>query len=74
MIETNGTAWNNNEDANIPTSIPKTAVTNPIIKLLGANANNAGTSSAGIAPGTSLSEIPLNAGTNSPKNILTPCN
>ncbi len=59
---------------NISIHIIKIAVAdiNPIITAVGAYGKITGQSSAGLAPGMILVEIPLNAGTISPKNIRTP--
>lgn len=45
---------------------------NPMTTALGANGNTVGQSRAGMAFGTALSAIPLNAGTISAKSIRTP--
>lgn len=44
----------------------------PIMTALGANGKTVGASSAGFAPFTNRSAIPLNAGTISPMAIRTP--
>src|SRR5699024_11530292 len=72
IIAGNGTTVPNKVETNIPITIPTIDVTNPINRALGAYGKNIGTSNAGFAPGTNFNAIPLNAGTISPKNILTP--
>ena len=48
------------------------ATMKPIIRAFGAQSKITRQSRAGIAPGTTFSAIPLNAGTISPINIRTP--
>ena len=48
------------------------ATIKPMIRAFGAQSKITGQSRAGIAPGTTFSAIPLNAGTISPINIRTP--
>ena len=57
---------------NSPTMPPTNELINPMVTALGAYVNATGQSSAGLAPGTSLSAMPLKAGTISPIIRRTP--